>query len=364
MTKWPAIFRRRSLTLSQKLAVALAALLLGLLVMGGLTYRTLLASSETVALVEQSTVPAVAASYEIRINVSEFSAKVLSYLSAPGAELRASALKNHDDIGLQQQRYVQAVRTAQERELGEKAGRLLASYRLQGQRVMYAADRLQLEVDGVVVIVRQIGSLIDAEMLAVMDASSPRARQKYDAARGIELKTIDIAQAIRFYAQDASAAHRTLVLNTAESLDHELMRIQLLPLLAREKAVVEKATVIWKAVRPQLIDAVALKDEADQLHRDFNGQRVVLERLFDEGGMRAGAAQRLAAALQTLQAHQARLQFAMVLGAAAGAGRRSGGLPMDQPHGAPRRVQLELRRADDCLRPARCAVARIGRPGF
>ncbi len=71
--------------------------------------------------------------------------------------------------------------------------------------------------------------------------------------------------------------------------------------------------MIWKAVRPQLIDAVALKDEADQLYRDFNGQRVVLERLFDEGGMRAGAAQRLAAALQALQAQQARLQFAMVL---------------------------------------------------
>ncbi len=87
--------------------MALATLLLG-----GLTYRTLLASNETVALVAESTVPAVAASYEIRINVSEFSAKVLSYLSAPGAELRASALKNHDDIGLQQQRYVQAVRTA------------------------------------------------------------------------------------------------------------------------------------------------------------------------------------------------------------------------------------------------------------
>ena len=57
-----------------------------------------------------------------------------------------------------------------------------------------------------------------------------------------------------------------------------------------------------------------LDHEADQLYEEFSDSRVAVDRLFDEGGLRAGPSLRLASMSQKLQADQARLQFAIILG--------------------------------------------------
>lgn len=136
---------KRSFTLAQKIGMAMGILLLAMSAMGGIMFVSMREVDKSVDALARSTIPASNAAYEMEINVGEIGVKTLRYLDSADTWARLDAVKDMDDFHRFHQRYLQAVRTDIEREIGSKTAATFADYRAACLRAMDVAEEQRAE---------------------------------------------------------------------------------------------------------------------------------------------------------------------------------------------------------------------------
>lgn len=195
----PPAHGKKLLTLPQKIGAAMGILLLMMFVMGGIMYLSMREANKSIGLLVRSTIPATNAAYEMEINVGEAGVKVLKYLDVADMWSRHGAIKDMNDFDAFHQRYMQAVRTDKDLDIGRKVAAAFADYRAVCLRMMDAAEEQRVKFSLIAQGLRQLDDLVNNELFLTLDPASTRYAEKLNFARGIETILHEIGIALSFY---------------------------------------------------------------------------------------------------------------------------------------------------------------------
>jgi signal transduction histidine kinase len=221
-------------TVSTKIVVALAVILLASTLTMLLIYRGLSVLQQAMHELADSKEPISAAAYEMEINVNGAGLGVLKYLDTANPAYRELVEDDEEDFEFFHARYLQLAHTQEEKALGQRIGFLYNEFKLLGQQLMTIREAQEPLLTTFGEHFERIDAFIDTRQ-SQLDFQDPDGVHKLARVQDLESDLAEVGYWLLRYQKSQKTADRQLLLHNATEFRDTLAQFYALRLSEDER---------------------------------------------------------------------------------------------------------------------------------
>jgi signal transduction histidine kinase len=160
--------------------------------------------------------PVKSATHELEINVKGIAIGTLGYLSTPNPMFRELVANNEADFERFHAEYFRLATTEQEKELGERIGRLYRQFKDQSRELKTRRDQQGRAFAEIVAKLEQMDKIIDQQLGATLEPRRPSDFVKLERVQALEADLAEVGMWVSNYRRSHRHQHKALIYRNIE----------------------------------------------------------------------------------------------------------------------------------------------------